>query len=57
MFFVLFFCAELIEEMGGARNVKFGTRVDNIESMIKFEDLRSEIFTSRRDDQLNSFLL
>ena len=43
-----FVCAELIEELGGARNVKFGTQVNNNESTIKFEDL-SEIFTPRRD--------
>ena len=46
LFFLCFFvCAELIEELGGARNVKFGTQINNNESMIKFEDL-SEIFTS-----------
>ena len=43
-FLCLFFCAELIEELGGARNVKFGTQVNN-NFMSKFEDL-SEIFTS-----------
>ena len=42
------FCAELIDELGGARNVKFGAQVNNNESTIKFEDL-SEIFTPRRD--------
>ena len=48
-FFVcLFVCPELIEELGGARNVKFDTQVNNNESTIKFEDL-SEIFTPRRD--------
>ena len=46
--FVVVFCAELIEELGGARNVKFGTQVNNNESTTKFEDL-SEIFTLRRD--------
>ena len=44
----LFVCAELIEELGGARNVKFGTQVNNNESTIKFEEL-SKIFTPRRD--------
>ena len=44
----LFVCTEFIEELGGARNVKFGTQVNNNESTIKFEDL-SEIFTPRRD--------
>ena len=44
----LFVCSELIEELGCARNVKFGTQVNNNESTIKFEDL-SEIFTPRRD--------
>ena len=41
-----FVCAELIEELEGDRNVKFGRQVNtcNNESM-KFEDL-SEIFTS-----------
>ena len=39
---------ELIEELGGARNVKFGTHANINESTIKFEDL-SEIFTPRRD--------
>ena len=49
MFFVfLFVCAELIEELGDARNVKFGTQVYNNESKIKFEDL-SEMFRPRRD--------
>ena len=41
-----FFCPELIEEHGGARNVKFRTQVNNNEA-IMFEDL-SEIFTPRR---------
>ena len=44
----VFFCAELIEELGGTRNVKFGTQVSNNESTINFED-QSEIFTPRRD--------
>ena len=51
MVFILFFlfvCPELIEELGGARNVKFGTQVNNNEYTIKFEDL-SEIFIPRRD--------
>ena len=43
-----FFLPELIDELRGARNVKFGTLVNNNESTIKFEDL-SEIFTPRRD--------
>ena len=47
MFFVFFVCAELIEELGGARNVKFGTQVNNNESTIKFD--LNEIFTPRRD--------
>ena len=42
--FLFFVCAELIEELGSARNVKFGTEVNNIDFTIKFEDL-SEIFT------------
>ena len=44
----LFVCPELIGELGGARNVKFGAQVNHNESTIKFEDL-SEIFTPRRD--------
>ena len=43
-----FFVCKLIEELGGARNEKFGTQVNNSESTIRFEDL-SEIFTPRRD--------
>ena len=44
----LFVSPELIEELRGARNVKFGTQVNNNEYTIKFEDL-SEIFIPRRD--------
>ena len=45
--FCLLVCAELIEELGGAKNVKFGAQVNKNESTIKFVDL-SEIFTPRR---------
>ena len=45
----MFFCPELIVKLGGARNVKFGTQVNNNESTIKFEDL-CEIFTPHRDE-------
>ena len=34
-----FVCAELIEELGGARNIKFGTQVNNNESTMKFEEI------------------
>ena len=43
-----FLCAKLIEELGGARNVKFGTQVINNETRREFENL-SEMFTPRRD--------
>ena len=46
MLLFLFVCPELIEELGGARNVKFGTQVSNNETRREFEDL-SEMFTSR----------
>ena len=46
--FFCFVCAELIEDLGGARNVKFGTQISNNEPRREFEDL-SEMFTPRRD--------
>ena len=45
MFFFGCLC-KLIEELGGARNVKFNTQVINNDSRREFEDL-SEIFTPR----------
>ena len=47
MFFFVFLC-ELVEELGGARNVKFGTQVSNNETRREFED-QSEMFTPSRD--------
>ena len=44
----LFFLCELVEELGGARNVKFGTQVSNNETRREFED-QSEMFKPRRD--------
>ena len=45
---VFFVCAKLIEELRGARNVKFGTQVNNNQSRREFED-RNDILTPRRD--------
>ena len=39
MFSIVFCLCKLIEEQGGARNVKFGTRVFNNDSRREFEDL------------------
>ena len=45
---LLFCLCKLIEELGGARNVKFGTQVNNNQSTRESKD-QSEIFTRRRD--------
>ena len=50
---MIFFCPELIEELAGATDLKFGMHVDHVVSRNKTKDLSESPLISEKGDKMS----